>query len=156
MGSKELLMAWLTEKNFHAKAQRREEESNTLRLSFASLRLCVKLLLAFAFLTSPCFAQPRGPMKPSDVVKVASVTDAQISPNGQSVVYTGSSVDEDKNVSTLWLARATLEPYTFPATPIPSPSPRRPVYVEWPDIRTPPRPLLPSGWNASTPRWSPD
>jgi dipeptidyl aminopeptidase/acylaminoacyl peptidase len=107
----------------------------------------VKLLLALAVVT-PCVAQSRGAMRPQDIVKVASVTDAQISPNGQWVVYTVSSVDDDKNVSTLWLARA--ESFTYP---IPSPSPRRP---EWPEIRTPPRPLLPSGWTASTPRWSPD
>ncbi|HKG47039.1 MAG TPA: S9 family peptidase [Pyrinomonadaceae bacterium] len=69
-------------------------------------------------------------MRAADVVKVANVTDAQISPNAQSVVYTVSSVDEEKNVSTLWLART--------------------------EIRTAPRLLLPSGWNASTPRWSPD
>jgi dipeptidyl aminopeptidase/acylaminoacyl peptidase len=69
-------------------------------------------------------------MKPSDIVKVSNVTDAQISPNGQWVVYTVSSVDDDKNVSTLWLARV--------------------------DDSSPRRLLLPSGWNASTPRWSPD
>ena len=127
MESKESLMDWSIEIRFHAKAQSRKEGSNRHRLSFASLRLCVKLLLVFAFITSPCVAQQRLPMKPSDILKVASVTDAQISPNGQSVVYTVSSADEDKNVSTLWLVRAGT-----------------------------PRPLLPSGWNASTPRWSPD
>jgi len=93
-------------------------------------------------------------MRPPDIVKVANVSDAQISPNGQWVVYTVSSVDEDKNVSTLWLARAGLDSYTLP-TPIPSPSPRRPP-VDWPEVRIPPRPLLPSGWTASNPRWSPD
>jgi dipeptidyl aminopeptidase/acylaminoacyl peptidase len=38
------------------------------------------------------------------------------------------------------------------------PPQRRTVpYVDWPEIRTAAaRPLLPSGWNASTPRWSPD
>jgi len=66
----------------------------------------------------------------ADIVKVANVTDAQISPNGQWVVYAVSSVDEDKNVSTLWLACV--------------------------DARTPPRPLLPSGWTATNARWSPD
>ncbi|HEX3253669.1 MAG TPA: S9 family peptidase [Pyrinomonadaceae bacterium] len=92
-------------------------------------------------------------MRAADVVKVANVSDAQISPNGQWVVYTVFSVDEDKNISTLWLARAGVDSYT----PIPSPSPRRPgVYADWPDIRTSPRPLLPSGWTASNPRWSPD
>ena len=101
-----------------------------------------------------CMAQPRQPMRAQDILRVANVTDAQIAPNGQWVVYTVSSVDEDKNLSTLWIARPSLEPYTFP---VPSPSPRRPApYVDWQEIRTSPRPLLPAGWNASTPRWSPD
>ncbi|HSL56189.1 MAG TPA: S9 family peptidase [Pyrinomonadaceae bacterium] len=73
-------------------------------------------------------------MRPADVLRVDNVSDAQISPNGQWAVYSVSSVEEDKNVSTLWLTRVGLE-----------------------SIRSnPPRPLLPSGWNASTPRWSPD
>jgi dipeptidyl aminopeptidase/acylaminoacyl peptidase len=81
------------------------------------------------------------------------VSDAQISPNGQWVVYTVSSVEEDKNVSTVWLARVGLDSYPV-ATPTP---PRRPTpYVDWPEVRSAPRPLLPAGWNASTPRWSPD
>ena len=127
MESKESLTDWLTEKDFHAKAQSRKEGTKDYRDSFASLRLCVKLLVGLAFLT-PCVAQQRGVMRAADVVRVANVADAQISPNGQSLVYTVSSVDEDKNVSTLWLVRAG----------------------------TTPRPLLPSGWNASAPRWSPD
>ncbi|HEU4832764.1 MAG TPA: S9 family peptidase [Pyrinomonadaceae bacterium] len=72
-------------------------------------------------------------MRPADVVKIANVTDAQISPNGQWVVYTVSTVDEEKNVSTLWLMRVGFEA-----------------------VRSGPRALLPSGWNAATPRWSPD
>lgn len=95
-------------------------------------------------------------MRPADVVRVANVTDAQISPNGQWVVYTVSSVDEDKNLSTLWIARPGLESYSLPnPTPTPRRSPIAP-YVDWPEFRATTRPLLPSGWNASTPRWSPD
>ena len=150
-------MGFCIERIFHTKSQRSDEGTKWFSVPLClPLCLCVKLLLLILILSAFCFAQPRGVMKPSDIVKVAGVADAQISPNGQWVVYTVSSVDEDKNVSTLWLARVGLESYTFPTQPIPSPSPRRPVYVEWPDIRTPPRPLLPSGWNASTPRWSPD
>jgi dipeptidyl aminopeptidase/acylaminoacyl peptidase len=100
---------------------------------------------------APCFSQSR--MRVADVVRVMGVTDAQISPNGQWVVYTVSSVEEDKNVSTVWLARVGLDSYPV-ATPTP---PRRPTpYVDWPEVRSAPRPLLPAGWNASTPRWSPD
>ncbi|HEU4874092.1 MAG TPA: S9 family peptidase, partial [Pyrinomonadaceae bacterium] len=59
----------------------------------------------------------------------------------------------DKNVSTVWLARVGFDSYPV-ATPTP---PRRPTtYVDWPEVRSAPRPLLPAGWHASTPRWSPD
>ena len=104
------------------------------------------------FVASTCFAQQRQAMRAQDILRVVNVTDAQISPNGQWVVYSVSSVEDDKTVSTLWLARVGIESYWLPA-----PSPRRPVpYVDWPEVRQPPRPLLPAGWNASTPRWSPD
>ena len=106
------------------------------------------------FLSVSSVAQPRRMMIPSDILRVANVTDAQISPNGQWVVYTVSAVDEDKNVSTLWLARVGPEPFVVtPAQPLQ----RRTVpYVDWPDTHSISRPLLPSGWNASNPRWSPD
>ncbi len=105
------------------------------------------------FVATTCFAQPRQLMRPQDILRVANVTDAQISPNGQWVVYSVSSVEDDKTVSTLWLARTGLE-YSIPTH---IPTPRRPVpFVDWPEIRQTPRPLLPAGWNASTPRWSPD
>jgi len=104
-------------------------------------------------------AQPRGVMRPADIVRIANVTDAQISPNGQYVVYTVSSVADDKTVSTLYIAR--LLPEIVPVQPTQQPTPRPPSartvpYLEWPEIRVAPRALLPSGWSASTPRWSPD
>ena len=103
------------------------------------------------FFVAPCFSQSR--MRAADVVKVVGVADAQISPNGQWVVYTVSSVDEDKNVSTVWIARIGFDAYPVP-TPTP---PRRPTTnVDWPEVRSAPRPLLAAGWNASSPRWSPD
>ena len=110
--------------------------------------ICLLLLLAI-----PCVAQPRQQIRPPDILRVANVTDAQISPNGQFVVYSVSSVDEDQTINTLWLARVALESYPFP-----TPTPQRRVvpYVDWPEIRSTPRLLLPSGWNASIPRWSPD
>ena len=69
-------------------------------------------------------------MRAADLVKIANVADAQMSPNGQWVVYAVSTVDEDKNLNTLYLTRIGS------------------------DNRT--RALLPPGWNASSPRWSPD
>jgi dipeptidyl aminopeptidase/acylaminoacyl peptidase len=98
------------------------------------LLLCFLCLFVAARFEITVVAQTRNPMRPADVLRLDNVSDAQISPNGQWVVYSVSSVEEDKNVSTLWLTRVGLE-----------------------SIRSnPPRPLLPSGWNASTPRWSPD
>lgn len=105
----------------------------------------------------PCPAQPRRVMTPADIVRVANVTDAQISPNGQWVVYTVSSVAEDTTVSTLWIARVLPESLSVQPTAQPTPRPPRAMtYVDWPEIRTQPRTLLPAGWSASTPRWSPD
>ena len=99
-------------------------------------------------------AQPRRAMTPADILRVSNVSDAQISPNGQWVVYTVSTVEEDRNVSTLWLARVGPEPFTFtPAQPLQ----RRTVpYLDWPEIRSTPQPLLPAGSSGSNPRWSPD
>jgi dipeptidyl aminopeptidase/acylaminoacyl peptidase len=113
-------------------------------------------LLLLTSLTS--VAQPRAQMRPADILRIANVSDAQISPNGQWVVYTVSTVEEDKNFSTLWIARMSPEPFGFGVRPIPSPTPqRRPgPYVDWPDIRSEPRPLLAPGFTASNPRWSPD
>ena len=116
------------------------------------------MTVALMLFAIPCVAQVRQGMRAADILRVANVTDAQISPNGQWVVYTVSSVEDDKSVSSLWLARPGFESYLFP-NPIPTPTPRRPTpapYVEWTDIRFTPRPLLPPGWNASNPRWSPD
>src|SRR5215510_11941710 len=155
-----------------AKAQRRKEqchsegvpEMRTARITatetlfFAPLRLCgiLFLLIGFAYV---CPAQPRRLMTPADVVRVATVTSAQFSPNGQFVVYTVSSVADDKTISTLWIAR--LLPEVAPVQPTAQPTPRGPSprtvpYVDWPEIRLAPRALLPAGWSASSPRWSPD
>jgi dipeptidyl aminopeptidase/acylaminoacyl peptidase len=155
-----------------AKAQRRKGElgfrcclagapyQDDLKLtpSFAPLRLCgiIFLLLGITLTGS---AQPRGVLRPADIVRVANVTEAQISPNGQYVVYTVSSVVDDKSVSTLWIARVLTE--ITPVQPTAQPTPRLPSqrtvpYLEWPEIRIGPRTLLPSGWYASTPRWAPD
>jgi len=153
----------------HAKAQRRKGRRSFCRYLpatrgnapfritpfFASLRLCAMLLLliAIAFTSS---AQPRGVMRPADIVRVANVTDAQISPNGQFVVYTVSSVADDKTVSTLWIARLLPEILPVEPTAQPTPLPRPGFYLDWPELRIAPRTLLPAGFSASTPRWSPD
>src|SRR5882724_712511 len=120
----------------------------------------LKTALAISFLWISLvvvFAQPRGrPMAPSDILRIANVSDAQISPNGMWVVYTVSTTEDDKTISTLWLARAGSDSmFNQPAVrPVPG---RRPLTnAEWPDVTSVPTPLLPSGWNAANPRWSPD
>ena len=122
---------WLSnpENLFHAKTQRSKEAS---KFHFAPLRLCVKYFLSLLLLVIPCAAQSRTPMRPADLVKIATVTEGEISPNGQWVVYSVSSVDEDKNLNTVYLMRIGS------------------------DNRSSPRTLLPPGWSASSPRWSPD
>src|SRR5215510_1014264 len=100
--------------------------------------LIIAIFLLSPFITS---AQPRRPMTPNDVLRLANVSDAQISPNGQWVVYTVSTVDDDKTVNTLWLVRAE-----YAAQPSPTPTRRPTPYADWPEIRTTPRTLLPSGW----------
>ncbi len=103
----------------------------------------LKTALAISFLWISLvvvFAQPRGrPMAPSDILRIANVSDAQISPNGMWVVYTVSTTEADKTIT---------------VRPVPG---RRPLAnAEWPDVTSVPTPLLPSGWNAANPRWSPD
>jgi dipeptidyl aminopeptidase/acylaminoacyl peptidase len=120
------------------------------------MKRIITLLLTCVFVGaySEVSAQPRRPVTPPDILRVASVSDPQISPNGAWVVYTVSVVDEDKNINVLWLARIDA-PFTQPL-PTPTP-PRRPIpAIDWPDLRLQPTPLLSSGWSASNPRWSPD
>ncbi|HEY8227668.1 MAG TPA: S9 family peptidase [Pyrinomonadaceae bacterium] len=117
------------------------------------LTLLIALIPA---LTNAAFAQPRRLMTPADTLTLANVSDAQIAPNGQWVVYSITSVQDDKTISTLWLARPGSDS-TFAVQPTAQPTPRRPLpFPEWQEIKAMPTPLLPPGWNASSPRWSPD
>jgi len=59
-----------------------------------------------ALLTVTTLAQPRRLLTPQDILRVATVSDAQISPNGAWVVYTVSTTADDKTINTLWLASA--------------------------------------------------
>jgi len=103
-------------------------------------------------------AQPRRAttsMAPADILRVANVSDAQISPNGQWVVYTVSTVAGDDTASTLWLARSSTTTTNVSTSTLPPTSRRLPT-TDWPDERSAPTPLLADGWTASNPRWSPD
>ena len=115
-------------------------------------------IVAFLLLATLTPAQPRRPMTamtPADILRVATVSDAQISPNGTWVVYTVTTVADDKLINTLWLAPIGPIPQTTVPTPQ-TPGRRGGGYVEWSDVRTSPLPLLPAGWNAGNARWSPD
>jgi dipeptidyl aminopeptidase/acylaminoacyl peptidase len=158
---------WLTacqndsvgKRRFPAKAQRRKEQfsrlgrhskpANGYFFSFAALRLCGKLLLLFLSFTLTTSAQSRRPLAPADILRVATVGDAQISPNGEWVAYAVGTVEGDAARSTLWLVRAAWEARSATRTPTTT----HPAdFVQ----RQPPTPLLPNGWYASNPRWAPD
>ena len=96
-------------------------------------------------------AQPRRPMAPADILRLANVSDAQISPNGDWVVYTVSTIEGDQTVSILWLVRASERLSNVLPTSR-QPEPRR----NWDSPRIPARTLLPPGWSGANPRWSPD
>jgi len=110
------------------------------RLSAIILPALFILLVA---LTPP--AQAQRAMTAADILRVASVNDAQISPDGEWVVYTVSTTEANETRSTLWLVRARRN------TAI-----TRPDEDDAPFERAVPVQLLAPGWSASNPRWSPD
>ncbi|MGI8899018.1 MAG: prolyl oligopeptidase family serine peptidase [Pyrinomonadaceae bacterium] len=128
----------------------------SLRLCpFASLRELIATLttLLVSLSLTSSFAQSSRPFAPADILRVAGVSDAQISPNGQWVVYTVSTTEGDRTISTLWLARAGQD---FPDPPTSVPPQTRQPDRDWREIARPASQLLPQPWVASTPRWSPD
>jgi dipeptidyl aminopeptidase/acylaminoacyl peptidase len=89
-------------------------------------------------------------MSPADILRFANVSDPQIAPNGEWVVYSVSIAGGNESTTTLWLARLPRSPAHIPTnSPAPT-SQRRPVE------RFNPAQLLAADWNATTPRWSPD
>jgi len=90
-------------------------------------------------------------MAPADILRLTNVSDAQISPNGDWVVYTVSTIEGDQTVSVLWLVRASERISNIPPTSR-QPEQRR----NWEAPRISSRPLLPPGWSGANPRWSPD
>src|SRR2546421_3205875 len=121
---------------------------NQIRKAFVSALMFSTLSVS---LWPSVHAQPRRPMAPADILRVANVGDAQISPNSEWVVYTVSTTEGDQTVSTLWLARAGERLSNIP------PTSRQPEQLRnWDLPRIPARPLLPPGWSGANPRWSPD
>jgi dipeptidyl aminopeptidase/acylaminoacyl peptidase len=102
------------------------------------------LLCTFAAVAVCVGQQTRRLMAPADILRLANISDAQVSPNGEWVVYSVSTVSGDQARSTLWLARAGQ-------TSLQTTQP-----LERRTPRNPPTPLLPPDWNASNARWSPD
>jgi len=95
-------------------------------------------------------AQPsRRVMTAADILRIANVGDPQISPDGERVVYTVTTVEGDSSVTTLWIVR--VDNSSDPPTSR-QPEPRR---ERFPPAFSP-SPLLPSGWHGTNPRWSPD
>jgi dipeptidyl aminopeptidase/acylaminoacyl peptidase len=80
-------------------------------------------------------------MTPEDTLHVANVSDAQISPDGEWVVYTVSTVEGNATRSMLWLARAYRPRITFGSG---ASADGRAMEI------------LPAGMSGSNPRWSPD
>lgn len=124
------------------------------RKNFA-LHCGIAIFAALCVSAAAVSAQPRRGMTPAETLSVASVSDAQISPDGLWIVYTVSTVDADKNLTTLWLAR-TRSDSSFNIPSNVSPDRRNVTYVDWPDVQSGVTPLLPAGWIGSNPRWSPD
>ena len=101
-----------------------------------SRKLQTALVALFSITLLSSVRAQRG-ITPADTLRVATVADAQIAPDGTMIVYTVSAVEGNATQTRLWLVRRT------PRTS----DPLRPE---------PPRDLLPPGWTGSTPRWSPD
>jgi len=107
-------------------------------------------VLVGPFLLAIAHAQTR-PLTPSDILRVATVSDPQISPTGEWIVYSLTTAEGNETSSSLWLVRVGDRPLSGPPSSRQT-EPRR----NWDGARFGGRPLLPSGWNASNPRWSPD
>src|SRR5204863_3768141 len=112
--------------------------------------LPVTVLFVFLSLLTIVKSQPRR-FGPADILRVATVSGARISPGGDWIVYSVSTVEGEQTVSTLWLVRAGDRLSGAPPTSRQT-EPRR----NWEPLRYAGRPLLPPTWNASSPRWSPD
>jgi dipeptidyl aminopeptidase/acylaminoacyl peptidase len=109
------------------------------------------LLSAFCF---PATAQsrPSALMSPADILRVANVSDPQIAPNGEWIVYSVSTAAGNETLNTLWLVRISRNQAPVPTNPTPATAQRRPADP----ARFTSSPLLAADWNAANARWSPD
>ncbi|MDQ6762296.1 MAG: S9 family peptidase, partial [Bacteroidota bacterium] len=61
--------------------------------------------IAFLLLISNSFSQAKRPIQPTDLVRLQNISDPQVSPDGQWVAYTLSTVDtaKDKRNADIWM-----------------------------------------------------
>jgi len=100
-------------------------------------RRILSAALVVLFLLTIAHAQPR-PLTPSDILRVATVGDPQISPTGEWIVYSLTTVEGNETSSNLWLVRVGDRPLSGPPTSRPT-EPRR----NWDGVRSGGRSLLP-------------
>src|SRR5258708_7697823 len=79
--------------------RRLASDSALALFTFAPLRLCGKLLLPILLLAFSTPAQRR-PLTPPDILRIANVSDAQISPAADWAAYTVATVEGDATRST--------------------------------------------------------
>jgi dipeptidyl aminopeptidase/acylaminoacyl peptidase len=113
-------------------------------------RILLAVPVILVLLAASAVAQSRR-LAPADILRVATIGDAQISPSGEWVVYSVATNEGNQTVTNLWLARVGEQNASNPPTSR-QPEQRR----NWDGPRTLARLLLPSGWNGGSPRWSPD
>lgn len=103
------------------------------------IRLCgLALFLVSSAAITPAQQPSRRSMTVADTLRIANVSDAQISPDGQWVAYiVTTNADDARTRTTVWLARTSRDITTS-------------------NVERAAAPLLPEGWTASQPRWSPD
>ncbi len=104
--------------------------------------LCACLIIATLSGINTVRAQqsPRG-LTAADVLRVADVSDARISPDGEWVVYVVSVTEGEGRRGSLWMARAARSLQLSPMVGLSVPAPVQ---------------LNTGGVSASNPRWSPD
>ncbi len=109
------------------------------------------LLTVVAFAVAAAPTQPRRALSPIDTLRIADVSDAQISPDGQWVIYVVSHNEGNEKRASLWLARTIF--FAGTSTVNQAERARLALLGGPPEL---PRQFLSPGWDASRPRWSPD
>jgi dipeptidyl aminopeptidase/acylaminoacyl peptidase len=107
-------------------------------------RILVAVVLVLLISTIAISVNGQQAMTPADTLRIKGVSDAQISPAGDRVVYTVSTTEDNTTRTTLWLARIN------PLATIQERDRAQPITQSATEL------LLPAGLSGSSPRWSPD